>query len=180
MHLRSTLFLILISSGFAVAQDSSAVQTAAPSATPTNQQADNPPVKKKAKRVFTNDDVKAADPKDIPAMQPDSTVDSGTPAATTAASATAGKEDKNKKAGKPAKAATAEQISAAQAKVDSLKKEEAGESAVVADIQRLISEQPGRADGMGPGLAKNQSDLADTRKKLADAQQQLDALKNQK
>jgi len=133
------------------------------------------PVKKKAKHVYTSDDMKAADPNDVPSVSSSS---SGGDSAGTPGSAA--KDDKTAKSKKTAKKIDPAAVAAQQAKVDDLKGQVDGENKVIANIQRLIAEQPSRAANMGPGLNKQQSDLTDLQKQLSTAQSQLDSMKNPK
>jgi hypothetical protein len=138
---------------------------------PVQSDTSQPQPKKKGRHVYTNDDVKAADPNDTPAASP---------AGNAAGAADATKADHSSGSKKSAKKADPTAIAAQQAKVDDLKSQVDGETKVVADIQRLISQDPSRAANMGPGLAKQQGDLTDLQKKFSEAQQQLDSMKNSK
>lgn len=174
--------LFIASAAFsAIAQASTDTQAQQPStavtpAAPASTDASAPP-KKKAKHVYTSEDMKAADPNDMPSS---ASTSGDTGAASVAGASDTGKDEKGKSAKKSAKKPGQEEIAAQQAKVDDLKQQVDGTSKVVADIQRLIDQEPSRAAGMGAGLAKNQSDLADLKKQLDSAQSQLDAMKNPK
>ncbi len=173
-----TLFLC-VGSAMAFGQTSSSTADQQPSAvtvTPAQPQAaDTTTPPKKKKHIYTSEEFKAADPNDTPS--PGASGDStGANSAAGAAGDTA-KADKSttaKKSKKPDQAAIDKQ----QAKVDDLKQQVNGETNVIASLQKQIADVPSRADAMGPGLAKQQSDLVKMQKDLADEQSKLDAMKN--
>jgi hypothetical protein len=144
-----------------------------PTATPT----DTVPPKKKVKHVYTSDDMKPADPNDIPSAASSSA--SGT-AGAGANAGDAAKDNKDSNPKKKAKPADPDAIAAQQAKVDEAKKQVDGLTGIVANLQRLINDQPSRAQTIGEGLQMQQNNLVDAKKQLTDAQQQLDAMKNPK
>jgi hypothetical protein len=154
-------------------QQPSAVTTAPAPVQNTN----TPPAPPKKKHVYTSEDFKPANPNDTPSAS--AAADSGSSAAG-ASGVTPAKDDKSAKSKAPAKKADQAAIDKQQAKVDNLKQQVDGETKVIADIQRLIDQEPSRAAGMGAGLAKQQTDLVQMKKDLTDAQSQLDAMKNPK
>jgi hypothetical protein len=136
------------------------------------------PPKKKAKRVYTSEDMKAADPNDIPSPASSSS-GGGAAGASADAAAGAGKDDKSSKS-KKTKKIDPDAVAAQQAKVDEAKKQVDGLTGIVANLQRLINDQPSRAQTIGEGLQMQQNNLVDAKKQLADEQAQLDAMKNPK
>jgi hypothetical protein len=176
--MRKILFTALFIASIGTAADAqtstdTASQTAATPAASAQADPSGAP-KKKVKHVYTSEDFKAADPKDTAPQSSASASDS-------AANASDSKDDKSGKGTKKAaKKADPDAVAAQQAKVDNLKQQVDGETHVVADIQRLIDQEPSRASSMGAGLAKQQSDLTDLKKQLDSAQSQLDTMKNPK
>jgi hypothetical protein len=175
-----TALLIIVVTGLTVgvvAGQSSTEQEKTSTAPATTADTAAKPKKPKAKHVFTNEDIP-----ERPADAPSSTSGASDSSAGSAAKPTgtaASDGDKDKKEPSGDKAAKAEAIKAAQAKVDSLKHDEDGISTVVQHIQRLISEGGEfRRTNMSEGLQKNQSDLADARKKREAAEQDLKNLQS--
>lgn len=130
---------------------------------------------KKAKHVYTTEDMKPADPAD--SAPSSASVSSGDPVA--ANTSTMKDEPKSGKKA-PVKKPDPNDIAAAQAKVDRLKKQQEGLNGAVQNIQRLIAQNPARQATMSDGLNKQQSDFVDATKKRAEAEQQLNALQNPK
>lgn len=175
--MRHTLLVVLIIGSFGTLGWAQSASGTAPATagTSTTQTDANVQPKKKAKHVYTSDDMKAANPNDVPSATTSSSggVAGGTKAVD---------DPKNDKAAKQktAKKVDPGAVAAQQAKVDELKKQVNGLTSVVGDIQRLINEKPSRAEGMGAGLAQQQKDLTQAQKQLADAQSELDGMKNPK
>ncbi len=177
-----TTFFLCVGSAMALGQTSSGTADQQPSAvtvTPAQPQAADPttPPKKK-KHVYTSEDFKAADPNDTPS--PTASGDSAGAGSAAGAASDPAKSGKSTTAKKTAKKPDQAAIDKQQAKVDELKQQVEGETNVIASLQKQIADVPSRADNMGPGLAKQQSDLVQMKKDLADAQSQLDAMKNPK
>jgi hypothetical protein len=167
--------------GTAWGQEASAVQPVTATPAPANQEAPKPK-KAKAKHVFTNED--------IPERPADASNSSSSPASTgsDASGSAAPADPKDAKAGKGQKAAKAnapkgspEEIAAAQAKIDALKKQEDGIKNGLSTYERWSKDgDDNRRKNMAEAAQVFQNDLSETQKKRDAAQKELDDLKSPK
>lgn len=143
------------------------------------------PKKPKAKHVFTNEDIPQGSRDNGTGSNSSggsassaSSASGGMTAADASAAASTGKDETPKaKGAKAAKGEPSDEIKAAQAKVEGLKQEEKGISTIIEHIEKLIA-QGGeyRRNSMGDGLRRQQSDLADAKKRREAAEQELSDL----